>query len=148
MDANSGHTEGDIRELERKTGLINIIQHFHPDLDMPRTYDRGRQCIDFILGSEDALELIKRCGYLEFYALTPDDHRAMFVDLDTNKLQQKQCYNPPSPQNPPSLKKPLQVAAFLHEYKSLLDKAGVRDKVKSIAERFPRATATERTFLA
>ena len=148
MDANSGYTERDIKDLERKTGLINVIQHFHPDIEMPRTYDRGRQCIDFILGSPDALEYIKRCGYLEFYALTPDDHRAMFADLDTTKLQLKQCLAPTPTQSTPSLTKPSQVMTFLTEYKLLLDKAGVREKVQSIAERFPRATPTEREFLA
>ena len=87
MDANSGYQQSDIKALERKTGLVNIIQHFHPDLEMPRTYDRGRECIDFVLGCEAALNLVKKCGYLEFYALTPDDHRPMFLDLDTDRLQ-------------------------------------------------------------
>ena len=87
LDTNSGHQQRDIEKLERQTGLINIIQHFHLDLTMPRTYNRGRECIDFVLGCEEALQLIKKCGYLKFYALTPDDHRSMFVDLDTDRLQ-------------------------------------------------------------
>ena len=148
MDANSGYTARDIKEFERKTGLINVIQHFHPDVDMPRTYDRGRECIDFVLGCEDALEYIKRCGYLEFYALTPDDHRAMFLDLDTDKLQCKRIFALPVLLQAPSMTKPTQVADFISEYKILLDKAGVIDKVNQIASRFPNASQTERQHLA
>ena len=148
MDANSGYTASDIKDLERKTGLVNVIQHFHPDIAMPRTYDRGRDCIDFFLGCEEALTYIKRCGYLEFYALTPDDHRAMFLDLDTDKLQGKQTFTTPEVLRAPSLTKPSQASAFIHEYKTLLDKAGIIDKVEQIAARFPLASPTERHHLA
>ena len=148
MDANAGYRSREIRELERKTGLVNVIQSFHPDISMPRTYDRGRECIDFVLGCEDALHLVKKCGYLEFYALTPDDHRAMFIDIDTDQLQQKHRFAPSKTPAAPSMKKPRQVAAFIAEYKALLDKAGVIDKVDKIATRFESATPVERTFLA
>ena len=147
MDANSGHTQRDIKDLERTTGLINIIQHFHPELAMPRTYDRGRECIDIVLGCEEALRIVKKCGYLKFYALTPDDHRAMFLDLDTDRLQQRALLDPIQSHLAPSLTKPSQVQCFLEEYKRLLDVAGLIDKVNSIADRFPKASTTERSFL-
>ena len=148
MDANSGYSHRDIKELERKTGLINIIQHFHPDITMPRTYDRGRDCIDFVLGCEEALKLIKKCGYLEFYALTPDDHRAFFIDLDTERLQQRDIQPVADSLSAPSLAKPSQVHRFLEEYKMLLDKAGLVDKVEQITTRFQTASDRERIFLA
>ena len=105
MDANSGYGERDNRDLERQTGLVNVIQYFHPDLEMSRTYDRGRNCIHIVLGCKHALQLIKKCGYMEFYALTPDDNRAMFVDLDTDLLQQKHWFAPSATLVAPSLKK-------------------------------------------
>ena len=148
MDANSGYTARDVQELERQTGLINVIQYLHPDLDMPRTYDRGRECIDFFLGCETAISMIKKCGYLEFYAVTPDDHRSMFCDLDTDKLQQVHRNVTPLTPMAPSLKKPSQAHRFLDEYKNLLDAAGLITKVEEIAARFPTASSTERKFLA
>ena len=148
MDANSGHQQRDVKELERTTGLINIIQHFHPDLDMPRTYDRGRDCIDVVLGCEEALRIVKKCGYLEFYALTPDDHQSLFVDLDTDRLQQRRHPDAAQSNSAPSLKKPSQVHKFLEEYKRLLDTAGLIEKVDGIADRFPMASPTERIYLA
>ena len=48
----------------------------------------------------------------------------------------------------PSLKKPRQVHQFLEEYKRLLDTAGLINKVEKIATHFPKASHTERTFLA
>ena len=112
---------------------------------MPRTNDRGCDCIDFVLGCKNALELVKQFGYIEFYALTLDDHHAMFVDIDTEKLQQKTSFVPTATQQTPLLRKPRQVT---QEYKNLLDKAGDIGKVDEIAEQFPSATVTERQFLA
>ena len=67
---------------------------------------------------------------------------------DKDKLQAKHKFVPPDVLKVPSLTKPTQVTAFIHEYKTLLDKAGVIDKVDQIASRFPTASPTERHHLA
>ena len=72
----------------------------------------------------------------------------MFLDLDTDKLQSKHRFAPTISPKAPSLTKPTQVAAFLQEYKNLLDKAGVIAKVEQIASRFPITSATEWHHLA
>ena len=145
LDANSGHTETDIKSLQRATGLVNIFTRLHQTATPPRTYDRGRQCIDLALGCDESLQYVESIGYLPFYAITPDDHRALFLDLSANLLRSGLCEDGTFTKvTTPSIRKPSQVQAFLVEYKRLLKKAGVLRKVKKIKERFPNASPRER----
>ena len=115
FDANSGHSEKDIKDFQRETGVINIFTQLHPLSTPPCTYDRGRLCINLALGCEEAIKLVDKIGYLPFYALTPDDHRVLFLDLILSYLQSLSiCDNNTFTQiTTPSIQKPAQVHAFL-----------------------------------
>ena len=58
-----------------------------PDSQLPRTYERGKKCLDMLAISEGIPILsIKAMWYLPFSVPMPSNHRAVFVDLDTDTL--------------------------------------------------------------
>ena len=69
-----------------REGLKNIHKEEH-DKKLPNTHDRGKLCIDImaILKSFPS-EGIIRSGILPFYHGLPSDHRALYIDLDTDYL--------------------------------------------------------------
>ena len=91
MDANTPHDSPEMNFFMRKTGLKNLFRVLHPHTPFPRTYDRGSSCLDLALVCDKAIKYIKSMGYLPFYALGPDDHRAFFIDLFYNRLRSNQC---------------------------------------------------------
>jgi hypothetical protein len=74
-----------IKTLIDNTTLHSLVQ---TENDMePATFIRGKNCIDFMLGTNKVKESIVAAGYLPFYAGAWDsDHRALFVDLKAETL--------------------------------------------------------------
>ena len=71
----------------QEIGLRNIHQSKHGGNELPRTYDRGKRCIDMIAVSENVTnKMVIRAGILPFYTLSASDHRAMYIDIDTQEL--------------------------------------------------------------
>ena len=91
MDANTDFDSPEMKKFMKATGLKNVFTTFHPLTPPPRTYDRGKSCLDMALGYDEAIRLVKAVGYLPFYELGPDDHRALFLDIDYEELKAKTC---------------------------------------------------------
>lgn len=66
--------------------LVDVMKLHHPHLDEVATYARGRKRLDFVLGSHDIAIAIINCGYESFNFRYHTDHRAYFVDINTNIL--------------------------------------------------------------
>ena len=74
-------------DMIEEIGMRNAHQATHPKKTLPRTYDRGRRCIDMIAISENITNsMIARSGILPFYTIGASDHRAMYIDVLTNEL--------------------------------------------------------------
>jgi exonuclease III len=78
--------DGSLREMASDLGFIDIMRRVHPTLTEPATYARGSTRVDYILGTEGVAEAVQKCGFEPFYFRFDSDHRAMFVDLDCDKL--------------------------------------------------------------
>ena len=91
LDANTPINSPEMKRFMKQTGLKNVFTALHPMTPPPSTYDRGTACLDMALACEEGLKLIKCVGYLPFYALGPDDHRALFIDLYIEKLRHSGC---------------------------------------------------------
>ena len=69
-----------------EAGMQHIIQTMHDHRALPRTYDRGKRCLDTIMISDNIEnDSLLRSGILPFYSVTVSDHRAMYLDIDTTK---------------------------------------------------------------
>ena len=71
LDANTPVDSKEMKQFMTATGLKNVFTACHPHTTLPRTYDRGRMCLDMALGCDDTIELVKAVGYLPFYELGP-----------------------------------------------------------------------------
>ena len=149
MDANAGWNSTEMKHFLQTSGFQNIFTTNHPDTQPPRTYDRGRLCIDLGFASPDAMEFVNECGYLPFYHIGPYDHRAFFLDLNYNRLRKPGCsaWQTISVLTTPSIKRPSEVRRFMETYKDLMKKANVFEQVKKIKDRYEKATGTERHYL-
>ena len=77
-------TSSRVNKFLNNANLINIMTTKHQQR-LPNTYDRGTKCIDlFAMSKNIERSAVKRCGILPFYDKIPSDHRALYVDLDTN----------------------------------------------------------------
>ena len=88
MDANEeiGINSKGIATLLSECSLTDLLQHRHPTLQTPVTYNRGTKSIDYILGTSHFNEAVERCGILPFYHHIQAEHRAIYIDFHANKL--------------------------------------------------------------
>ena len=74
-------------KMMEETGMRNIIQNKHQNRALPRTYDRGKRCLDIIAVSENIQNNeITSCGILPFYSVSASDHRPLYVDFKASTL--------------------------------------------------------------
>jgi hypothetical protein len=79
------HNSG-LLKLLTSTNLIDPFLHAHPTLPTFNTYNRGSQRIDAVFCSPALISSIKSIGYSPYNWVTNSDHRAIFVDMDTERL--------------------------------------------------------------
>lgn len=66
--------------------MYNAIEARHNCL-FPATYDRGRECLDWIaISGSINVTAIKRSRYLPFYEGYVSDHRGVHIDIDASAL--------------------------------------------------------------
>jgi hypothetical protein len=66
--------------------LVDIMAAQHPNTTHPVTFMRGRTHIDYVLATMRVAAAVRFCGYEEFQHRVHSDHRAYYVDFDTNAL--------------------------------------------------------------
>lgn len=69
-----------IATIARGCGLANIMAHGH-SMPPPATFARGRQCIDYGFATPHVIRALRQCGYEQFSARFPTDHRSYFSIL-------------------------------------------------------------------
>ena len=65
-------------------GIHNVLETKYRHL--PKTHREGRRAIDHIWGTADVLECVECCGYAPFHQISKSDHRAVFMDINLNRL--------------------------------------------------------------
>jgi exonuclease III len=66
--------------------LIDPWNQLYPNQSTLPTYIRGSKRLDYALISPKLVQSITAIGYLPFHYLSSTNHRALFLDFDTNKL--------------------------------------------------------------
>lgn len=81
-----GDTPQGIARLAAEFHLTDIYRMQHPHLQDIATYSRGHKRLDYALGSTIIAQAVRACGYEQFNYRFHTDHRASFIDFDTEKL--------------------------------------------------------------
>jgi hypothetical protein len=72
-----------VDQLINSTTLVSLVETDNA----PATYNRGKNCIDFILGTPNLKKRVISNGYLPFYGGGwESDHRGLFVDIDIHQM--------------------------------------------------------------
>ena len=74
-----------IIKMAADLNLTNLMKVRHSG-DLPATYSRGRQCLDYGLASGKFTNALIRCGYDAFHDRFTTDHRPYYFDFDTEQL--------------------------------------------------------------
>ena len=82
MDANTNASAEELKTLKLRTSLVDAFKIKHPTLQHPKTYYRGKECLDYIYTSPYIAQGIKKVGYAPFYETGKYDHRMLYVDLN------------------------------------------------------------------
>ena len=75
-----------IQKMLDDLNMDNIMIEYHPEIQLPTTYDRGENCLDIIAGTKDVTAMTQSTGYLPFYEPFCTDHRVGYIDLDKTKI--------------------------------------------------------------
>ena len=81
-----GEDTNGMSRIATEFNLIDVMKLHHPHLDEVATYARGRKRLDFVLGSHNVATAIINCGYESFNYRYHTDHRAYFVDINSQLL--------------------------------------------------------------
>jgi hypothetical protein len=81
-----GETPQGIARLAAEFDLTDIYRMQHPHLQDIATYIRGSKRLDYALGSTILAQAVRACGYEQFNFRFHTDHRALFIDFDTETL--------------------------------------------------------------
>jgi len=81
-----GDDPNGISSISAQFQLVDILANRHPSLEPPATYARGRNRLDYALGTHRVAASIQECGYEQFNFRFHTDHRPFYMDFDTQKL--------------------------------------------------------------
>ena len=81
MDANTKASAEELKTLRLRTNLVDVFLTKHPTMQHPKTYYRGKECLDYIYATPYIAKGIKKVGYAPFYEMGKYDHRLLYVDL-------------------------------------------------------------------
>ena len=81
----SGSDPDGIQNVATTCGLIDLMSCRHSSTP-PATYARGRTRLDYVLATSHVVNALSKSGYEPFNSRFPSDHRAYFLDFDTQAI--------------------------------------------------------------
>ena len=81
MDANTAATSEELKTLKLRTNMVDVFKVKHPTKEHPKTYYRGKHCLDYIYATAYISQGIENAGYAPFYTMGKYDHRLLYVDI-------------------------------------------------------------------
>ena len=79
-------SKGGISNLCRECKLYDIYIHYFKNKEIPRTYSKRSNMIDYILYSFNILTSLTQCGMTTFGELVSSDHRGLYIDIPTTSI--------------------------------------------------------------
>ena len=86
MDANVDKEDSQFKNFLADTVLNAIITHFQPNLESQPTYRHGHKRLDYILVSDEALQLSTTAGHKSYVYPFVSDHRGVYMDISAELL--------------------------------------------------------------
>jgi hypothetical protein len=81
-----GSDPGGVTQLAAECQLVDIMSVLHPNQTPPARYTRGQKRLDYVLATSRVTEAARFGGYEEFQNQVHTDHRAYYIDFDTQAL--------------------------------------------------------------
>lgn len=81
-----GEDPSGMSKIAAQFELQDILKTQHGHLSEPATYARGHKRLDYALATPAVANAVIACGYEPFNYRFHTDHRAIFLDFDTQKL--------------------------------------------------------------
>ena len=133
MDANTPINSAENRSFLTSAGLEDVAMKKHPNLDLPRSYQAGSNCIDETAASKLAMSWVKAFGFFSFFQHGLYDHRGQVLDLDC-KLFLKNFKPDLTKRVNHKLKasRPSEAEAYCKQLRKLLTKSGVFEKIDEL----------------
>ena len=142
MDANgSTLTDKRFRDFQREACLVD--PYYDRFNEMPATYNRGIQRLDYILMDAGLANAVMKIGYLGTHEAVYSDHSMCWVDFD-EKLLFRGLINRPATMltRQFTLHQADKVDAFIKELRAQIDAHGIPRKVVTLLNRFYENGAT------
>ena len=141
LDGNTDLKSSEMKSFCVDMGMKFVIPDGMNEESMPRTHQRGSQCIDYTIVSVELEEYINASGYLPFHSMGLSDHRPIFVDLDYELLFGKNRMDKTKLDGffTTTKKKPLR--NYLTTLKELCEKSKLLVKMEELKEKFEKADA-------
>ena len=137
MNENLNRRGNRIETLLTKCGMKNAaMERFGDHIELPRTYQRGKNCLDLIAVSDTKENIIRKVGFLPFHSEFCTDHRVEYIDLDLDKL----VGNPIPDTNNPSLRtfttsKVKRCEKYKTELNKMCKQSKIMETIKEIVQR-------------
>ena len=135
MDANTWSTSEEMNTFLAETGMINVYDLLYKDKDHPRTYFRGKGCLDVFLITPGLQQLVIRMGYAPFYAMGPYDHRFAYLDFDRKTLFTHKVDVTRSAGRGLSLTNRKMVTKYISNLKKMITKSKLKEQIEKAVQR-------------
>ena len=143
MDANTSATAEELKTLRLHTNLVDVFKVKHPNKEHPRTYFRGKECLDYIYASPHIAQGISNAGYAPFYAMGKYDHRLLYVDIQWDHLFKHKTDKTQARGRQLSVKNRRITKLYTKTLKALEKKAGVYKGVDNTLTRLQEKNQTK-----
>ena len=135
MDANTWTTAEEMNTFLVDTGMVNVYDILYPNKDHPRTFFRGKGCIDGFFITPGLQPMILRMGYAPFYAMGPYDHRFAYLDFDRKTLFTHKVDVTRSAGRGLSLTNRKMITRYIATLKKLIAKSKLKEKIEKAVKR-------------
>ena len=138
MDANTKASAEELKTLKLSTNLVDIFAIKHPTTQHPKTYYRGKDCLDYIYATPYIAQGIKKVGYAPFYEMGKYDHRVLYVDLDWKYIFKHKMDVTQARGRQLSIKNRRMTKLYLRTLNKLEEKAGIYKGIEKIRKKMKK----------
>jgi hypothetical protein len=114
--------------------MVDTFALKHPTIIHPKTYFRGKHCLDYILATPYIAKAIDKVGYAPFYEMGKYDHRLLYIDLNWDYVFQHKLDVTSARGRQLSIKNRRITTKYLNTLQKLENKAGIHRGVKKVRE--------------
>ena len=142
MDSNTWSTSEEMNTFLADTGMLNAYDLLYEGKEHPRTFFRGKGCIDQFIITPGLKHLILRMGYSPFYAMGPYDHRFAYLDFDRQRLFNHKVDVTRSAGRGLSMTNRKMITRYTKHLKKMIQKSKLKEGIEKAMERLENTEKT------